>query len=229
MVFVLSLAVLHAIVVVQLFRTLVLIQEGALKRREGMLTAFGMMAAVTLISFPLADEFLTLVAFSHGAPIAPQRDYQPLWFLGLGGVLALVVFCFRLHRQRRNPNAGFYAVGANALGMMVGLYMLFVVADQVAFFVPSREDAGMLNWGMFRGKGVDPDIQCQSDILVVKGLDSDAATYRCPHEGLVVMGRFSGTPIVPWPSYSEGISNKLAAEMRKIKLDAVNIKVEGNP
>ncbi len=62
-------------------------------------------------------------------------------------------------------------------------------------------------------------------MLVVKGLDSDTATYRCPHEGVVVMGRFTGTPIVPWPTYTEGTSHQLAVEMRKMQRDA--IKVEG--
>lgn len=225
MVFLLSLTVLQAIVMVQCFRTLHLIQSGALKRTEGMLTAFGMMAAGALVSFPLLQEFATVSAFASGKPVSPHGDYLPLWFLGFGGALAVAVFGLRLHRQRTNPNAGFFAVGANASGIMVGVYMLFVVADQLMFFAPPREDAGMLNWGLFREQGAVKDIQCQSDMLVVKGLDSDTATYRCPHEGVVVMGRFTGTPIVPWPTYTEGTSHQLAVEMRKMQRDA--IKAEG--
>ena len=146
MVFLLSLTILQAIVMVQCFRTVILIQSGALKRTEGMLTAFGMMAAAGIMGFPLLQEYATVAAFSQGKPVSPQGDYLPLWFLGFGGVLAVAVFGLRLHRQRTNPNAGFFAVGANASGIMIGLYMLFVVADQLMFFAPPRQDAGMLNW-----------------------------------------------------------------------------------
>lgn len=147
MVFLLSLVILQWVVAVQCFRTLGFIREGAVKRSEGMLTVFGMMAAAALVSFPLLLEFVTVAAFSQGKPVSPRGDYVPLWFLGAGGLLAVLVFGLRLHRQRLNANAGFFAIGANASGIMIGLYMVFVVADQVLFFMPSREDAGMLNWG----------------------------------------------------------------------------------
>lgn len=224
MVFLLNVAILQWIVIVQCFRTVGQIRVGALNRTEGMLSIIGMIAAVALIGFPLLQELATVAAFSSGKPVSPQGDYLPLWFLGLGGGLGVAVFGLRLYRQHTKSNAGFFAVGANAFGIMIGLYMLFVVADQIVFFAPPREDAGMVNWGLFREEGVVKDIQCQSDILVVKGTDSDAATYRCPLEGVVVMGRFTGTPIVPWPTYTEGSSHQLAVEIHKIQRNAIKAK-----
>jgi len=224
MFFFLSLTILQWIVMVQCFRAVSLLRTGALNQTEEMLTV-GMLASAALISFPFLQEFITVGTFSEGKPVSPRGDCNPLWFLGLGGVLALAVFGLRLYRQRMNTSAGFLAIGANASGIMISVYMLFVVGDQMIFFAPPREDAGMLNWSLFREQGLVKDIQCQSDMLVVKGLDSDTATYRCPHEDVVVMGRFTGTPIVPWPTYTEGTSHQLAVEMRKMQHNA--IKVEG--
>lgn len=224
MAFLLSLTVLHWIVLVQCFHTMQQALAGAGGRNERMLSTLGMLTSAGLMGFPLVSELLTVAAFSDGKPISIQGDYLPLWFLGAGGALALVVFGLRLARQRKHPGVGFFAVGANAAGLAIGLYMMFVVADQLAFFAPPREDAGMLNWGLVRQQGLVNDIQCDSDLLVVKGIESDEATYRCPHEGLVVMGRFTGTPIVPWPSYTEGSSHQLATEVRKMHRSAVKVE-----
>lgn len=53
---------------------------------------------------------------------------------------------------------------------------------------------------------------------------SDVATYRCPLDGIAVMGRFTGTPIVPWPTYTEGTSHQLAVEVRKMQRSAIKLE-----
>lgn len=221
MVFLLSLMVFHAIVLVQFVRTGGLIRSGGLRLPEGILTAFGMLIASALMSFPLLQEVSTA---SERSVVSPRGDHLHLWSLGLGGALAVAVFGLRLYRLRKEPNAGFFAVGANTSAILIGLYMLVVVADQLVFFAPPRDDAGMVNWSLFREQGRVTDIQCESDILVVKGLDSDSATYRCPHDGTMVMGRFSGAPFVPWPAYTEGTSHQLAVEVRKMQRSAINVQ-----
>ena len=220
MVFLLSLTVLQWIVFVQCFRTAGLIRTGAIKRTEGMLTAFCMLAAACLTSFPLLQEFVSAISFSEGKPISIQGGYLPLWMLGLGGACAVATFGMRLYRQHANKTTGFLSVGVNLSGVMIGLYLLFVVTDQVMFYAPPRQDAGMLNWGLVQELGAVKDIQCSSDMLVVKGLDSEIATYRCPHNSVVIIGRFSGTPIVPWPSYTEGHSIELKHAVAAMMADA---------
>lgn len=221
MLFLLSLSILQFVVLVECVRTVGLIRSGELNRTKGLLTAFRLLAIAALISFPLLQELVMVAAFAEGKPVSMQGSYLPLWFLGCGGALALALFGQRLYRQRTTPSVGFFAVGANAAGVMVGLYMVVVVADQMMFYAPPREDAGMVNWGLFREQGSVKDINCESDMLVVKGLDSEAATYRCPLEARVVMGRFSGTPIVPWPTYTEGTSRQLTVEVRNMLRDTV--------
>lgn len=222
MVFILSLLVFQAIVIIQCIRTAKLIHAGSLDRFEGGVTILGMMASTMLMGFPILQEIGTVAVFSQGKPISPSPDFLPLWFLGFGGALAVGVFGFRLRRQHAASNGAFFKIGANVFGIAIGAYMLFVVADQLLFFLPSRQEAGMVNWAIFRAEGTVKDMQCQSDMLVVKGLESDTLTFRCPNGGAMVMGRFSGTPIVPWPNYSEGASHQLAIELRKMLRNSVD-------
>lgn len=226
MIFVLSLSVLQWIVLAQVFKMLRLMYTGDVTHANGVLSIMAMLTCAALAGLPLLCEYAVIAGIADGVSLLPSNDYLPLWFLGGAGVLTVVVFGLRLYWQSRNPteNAGFFAVGANATALMVGLYLLFVVSDQLAFYSPPRDDAGMVNWGFFRERGDVKDVECRSDIIVVKGLNSKAATYRCPIDGLAVIGRYTGTPIFPWPAYSEGTSRELGAELRKLKVESVKLK-----
>ena len=84
----------------------------------------------------------------------------------------------------------------------------------------------MLNLALFREEGDIKDVKCEQDMVVIKGMDSDVATYRCPSTGILAMGRLSGTPIVPWPAYTEGTSRDLPRVMRELMKNSV--KPEGS-
>lgn len=190
------------------------------KTGEGLLTACGLVFATILLLTPVAMELATLAAIDRGEPVAMDGGFLPLWHLGGGGALTLLVCGYRLFRLGQQQAPSILETGANVYGVLFGLYMAFVVIDQRAFFSPPAEDAGMVNWSFFQETAHITDIQCQSDMLVVKGADSPVAIYRCPDEGTLVFGRYTGTPIVLWPNYTEGHSRQLATTMQKLYSEA---------
>lgn len=193
--------------------------------RARMLTAWAVILTAMLLGAPLALEVAQVAAFSNGKGVSPGRDYLPLWFMGAGSIAALATFGYRLRQQMRSKDAPFFAVGANIFGAMIGLYVAFVVMDQLMFFAPPRQDAGMLNWAIMKEDPALHDIHCEADMLIVRGIDTGTATYRCPYVVQMVFGRFSGTPIVPWPGYTEGTSAALARTIQTMQREA--IKPEG--
>lgn len=191
------------------------------KSGEGsLLTACGLVFATILLLAPVAMELATLAAIDRGEPVATDGGFLPLWHLGAGGALTLLVCGYRLFRLGRQQAPSILEAGANVYGVLMGLYMAFVVIDQLAFFSPPADDAGMVNWSFFQETAHITDIQCQSDMLVVKDADSPVAIYRCPDEGALVFGLYTGTPIVLWPNYTEGRSRQLATAMQKLYSEA---------
>jgi hypothetical protein len=79
-----------------------------------------------------------------------------------------------------------------------------------------------VSWAFFRDRVTD--IHCNSDMLVVNGMSSTVATWRCPQGPQMVLSRYSSTPIIPWPGYVEGSSSQLAPVMQAIKAGAREIR-----
>ncbi|CAJ0807647.1 MULTISPECIES: hypothetical protein [Ralstonia] len=220
MVFLFSLLVVEYLALVQVLRAPSLIRSEALPPRVAWVTAASMMFGAMLASMPLLLEFSQAARMENGESISlTSNSYLDLALLGIGGLLAIGSFGYRIYFQRRKPAAGFWSVGANAMGLLVGTYFVFVVADQLAFFAPPRDDAGVVSWGYFSSLGTVKDVQCDRDVLIVKGINSGLATYRCPRG--IVLARFSSMPIAPWPAYSEGESAQLAAAVKKLHAEAV--------
>jgi len=223
MVFLLAVSAFQWIAIVQTTRAFLRMRSGEITGIEAALTSTGMISAAILIGAPLLMEFATVVAFDNGHGIAVDGgNRSPLWLLSTGSCIALAVFGYRLYKQRAQHRANFFAIGANVSSLVIALYIAVVVVDQFAFFGPLDKDAGMVNWGALKEMSDIQDMQCNSDLLIVKDAESETATYRCPQQVVMVFGRFSGRPIVPWPSYTEGTSHDLAVALRTIQASAIN-------
>jgi len=211
MIYISSLAALHLLVLVQWVRVFQKVQSGAVTRGEGALTTIGLVGGATLASVPVLMEMMAVADFGAGQPVSRQHDSTALWCLGLAGGLTFITFAARLYRSR--ATASWMGIGVAVTGVLIGCYLLVVVVDQIRFY--SGEDSGTLNWVVLSQQGMGKGIECPSDMLLVSGFNSDVLTYRCPHPG-IVLGRFSSQPIAPWPSYTEGKSSELAADLRKM-------------
>lgn len=178
------------------------------------------MVMIPSITFagPLVLEVVKVAQFQNGG-VALDGAAWHLWFTALGSLLGLASFGWRVWRQR-NVAAGFFAVGANIAGLLICLYMAFVVVDQVVFF-GSGDDAGTANLAFFREIGQVTDIQCESGTIIIKGVENDEVAYRCPMN--IMLGKFSSKPFVPWPSYTEGKSKQLAVAWRKVNEQALKL------
>ncbi|AQH06133.1 hypothetical protein A9R05_44890 (plasmid) [Burkholderia sp. KK1] len=125
-------------------------------------------------------------------------NWSPVAFFGFGAA-TIALFVARLRKQarqdRRDPLT--LRFGTAMLAVLAGLYICGTAVDHWWFFRDS-EKAGTAE-ASFVGK----DVNCSSSVLV--RLDGRTATYRCPT--LIEFGRDYSQPFVPWPSYSQGITD----------------------
>lgn len=165
-----------------------------------------------VITTPVVVEMVRVVQMHNGGV---SMDGLPLfpWLTGIGGAMGAAIYGAQLLRQR-NAGAKFLAVGKGVTGFLLCCYMIFVAADQFAFFDSSKQDAGIVNWAHFKEAGSVLDVQCDNELMVIRDVDSDEVTYRCPSS--ILLGQFTTRPFVPWPSYTEGTSRDLARALRSM-------------
>lgn len=187
----------------------------------------GIILAAGLLSAPIILEVAQAMAFANGKPVSLGGKLRTLWFMGAGALVILSVFSYRMAKQAKAKTSHFFAVGANVFGLLIGLYLAFVVTDQLSFY-RSFEDTGMLSWAIMKEDPSLRDIRCESDFLIVRGFDSGIATYRCPTPLQLIYGRLSGAPIVPWPGFTEGRSAELAQALKKLQNEAIHIPGKNN-
>lgn len=175
------------------------------------------MLPATLLGMPMAFEVIRTARFEGGMPIAVDSPLSFPWLTLLGAACGLLFFCRRAWLQRKTQPA-FGSVGVNVIGVLMSAYMAFVALDQMMFF--TGEDSGMLNWSAVRElSDVEvKDVSCAQGIIVVRGLSTGTATYRCP--AAVVIGPYSARPFIPWPSYTEGESQQLATAIQTLHKSA---------
>ena len=227
MLFLVCITIIQIVAIIQCVYSTQLVRSRSITQGQALFSNGLMLLAAVLITLPIFIEYIAVLLFAKGSSVSMNGNYSVLWFLGIGGALAVLAFGLRLfavHSFKERPPQFLAQTQTNYMGIAVGFYMLFVVADQIIFYQPPRDDSGMLSWSFMREEGMVKDVHCESSMLVVAGLETGTATYRCPHDGLVVMGRFTGKPIVPWPHYTEGTSQQLAIEVRNLQRRATSIE-----
>ena len=141
---------------------------------------------------------------------------------GGGAVLGLAVFGVRLSRLRGTASPGFWAVGSNVLGLLLSAYIGMVALQHEAFYAGhDSDDIGMANLGFLREAGEAKDVACTADLVIVKGIKSGVGAYRCPT--VLVLGKFSDKPFIPWPGYVEGESAQMAMAISKMQAEAEKV------
>lgn len=176
------------------------------------------MVPALMLGLPMVLEAVRSARFQGGYFIAPDSPISFPWLTLLGAACGLLFFVRRAWLQRL-AQAAFASAAVNVIGILMSAYMAFVAVDQMMFF--TGEDSGMLNWGAmqeFSDVGVQ-DVSCAQGIMVVSDVDSGTATYRCPAS--VVIGPYSARPFIPWPSYTEGKSQQLAAAIKVLHKSAL--------
>ncbi len=193
-----------------------------LTRPEFALAAVSFMGTAAALA-PVMLELGMVGREASGASISlDQSATLQLVLLATGGVLSIIAFAARLLRLRRAPEARFSSVGVNTLGLAIGVYLCVVVVDQVRFLRASGDDVGMLAWSIVRTEFRDTvkDVRCDSEVMIVRGVESGVATYRCPHLPQITLARYSATPIFAWPAYEESRSAQLAQALRQLTPDS---------
>jgi hypothetical protein len=110
----------------------------------------------------------------------------------------------------------------NAVGTILSAYIVFVTVDQLQFSA-NRERTGFLNIGLLQQElqGAK-DIDCPYGILLVRDAEADLVEYRCPTS--ILLGMYSDAPFAPWPSYTEGTSTTLGADIKAINRGAIKVE-----
>lgn len=149
------LLILNVIVAAQCISTAEQIKGGEISKAEGILEIVCMYISGVLPIFYWV-QFFGKPTNSIGAPIPHVDDFSLLWYIGIGGAAACFVFGVRLFKQRKNKNIGFFAIGANTVGAMIGIYMLSTAVNAM-FSTPTSDDFGALNF-IFRA--IQHEMQC---------------------------------------------------------------------
>ncbi len=175
------------------------------------------MVPAMLLGLPMALEVIRTARFEGGMPIAMDSPMSFPWLTLMGAACGLMFFGRRAWLQRL-AQPTFASVGVNVTGLLMSAYMAFVAVDQMMFF--TGEDSGMLNWGAMQElSDVEvKDVKCAHGVIVVRAVETGTATYRCP--ATVVIGPYSARPFIPWPSYTEGDSQQLAAAIKALHKSA---------
>ena len=194
------------------------LQAGHISRPRGtfliaaMFIGTALIAAAMLYDFALAQLDLDILPGGR----------MLLWYLGLGALLSVVAFAWRLHAVA----ASGLRIGAigSLLGLLLSLYMGSVAVDQMLLYSNIGGAYGVLNLTVLQEDGDVADVDCRHNTLIVKGVGKDILSYRCPSNELAAMGKFTRTPIYPWPEYTQGKSIQLAIAINKMLNNAINVE-----
>ncbi|WP_175011259.1 hypothetical protein [Burkholderia lata] len=157
-----------------------------------------------VFGFLLGAEILTLDR--DGGIAGDAFNWSPVAYF-IFGALSLILFATKFYTKycRQVSKQKFGPVFVFSLWAAVGgAYVSFTAIDHFMFF-RDREHSGQMAVS-FAGERLD----CNADMLLVR-IDGNTAKYRCPQT--IQLGRDYSAPFVPWPSYAEGTSIKLKANI----------------
>lgn len=173
------------------------------------LAAAGLILTLGLTALPIVLQLTYAMAVHAGKPLSLGPNYTDDWLFGLGGALGLVVYSYLLIQQGRRGIVGLFSVGRPTLGLLCSAYLILVVANHLVFFTLLPGKAGVMDPTWFN-QAAGAHAHCTTSPLVVAGVGTGTVTYRCPKPGGIAFAKFSATPLVPWPGYTQGTSHKVA-------------------
>lgn len=145
-----------------------------------------------------------------GAPAHGEADAAVDWF-ATGAVLAClsaVALIFGGWRQKARAS-----LALPGMGLLIGVYLLFVVGNQIWFFRAGPGRAGQVDPAWLNGL-VPPTQRCALGPIAIRGVGTARVTYRCPAPTSLVFGQDTPAPFAPWPGYRQAVSTTVARAAR---------------
>lgn len=145
------------------------------------------------------------------APVFNQQisDVEALSFQWAGLIASLIFGCAHVWRIKR------YKSRMSSALVVVAITLVFIYGKSLSFV--SSDKVGVLNYGLLSTMTPIGDVDCASGALLVK-IGEKEATWRCPKD--VTFLPMSSKPFVPWPSYTQGKSEDLAAAIHQMMSEA---------
>lgn len=126
----------------------------------------------------------------------------------LAGSLALLTqSLYGVQQARQSSNFGFWNMGRIVVLALAGIVGTTSAYKHLTFFTSDQD--GFANVGLLREIADLSDMKnCKGSIALVQYRATGPISYRCP--SLLMFGRDTSQPFIPWPDYVEGTSQGLA-------------------
>lgn len=142
-------------------------------------------------------------------------NWTPLAYFVVG-LLSLILFGIKfVSAARAGQSGGNLRFGLSLWAVFAALYVCGTAIDHWIFFRDVNR-SGSMDVG-FTGE----QMTCSGDQILVR-LEANTAVYRCPKS--IRLGRDYAQPFVPWPSYVQGESAKLKANVDAVQKAAAESK-----
>lgn len=141
----------------------------------------------------------------------------PVWLYLAGGLYLLFGAVLSFRKAAKEKTLGQIGTILNIQVLLwVGLYSTFAAYDHLKF---ADENFGIMSTRLIEIGGVK-DVSCDQALMLVNFTEGQTTPmkWRCP-TGFSLMNK-TNRPFVPWPDYTEGESEQLAAAMNKIMTEA---------
>lgn len=142
-------------------------------------------------------------------------NWTPLAYF-VFGAMSLVLFGIKfVSAARAGQWSGNLRFGLSLWAVVAAVYVCGTAVDHWVFFRDGNK-SGSMDVG-FTGE----QMTCSGDQILVR-LTADTAVFRCPKS--IRLGRDYAQPFVPWPSYVQGESTKLRANVDAVQKAAADAK-----
>ncbi|MFH6896763.1 MULTISPECIES: hypothetical protein [Providencia] len=167
--------------------------------------------------FLLLAPFIKSLMDASSEQMDQSGSNLPVWLYLAGGLYLLFGAALLLRKAVKEKTLGQIGSILNIqILLWVGLYSTFTAYDHLKF---ADEHFGIMSTGLIEIGGVK-DVTCEQPLMLVNFTEGQTTPmqWRCP-TGLSFMNQ-TNRPFVPWPDYTEGESEQLAAAMNKIMTEA---------
>lgn len=141
--------------------------------------------------------------------------------MGAGSLIGVILAVQNLLKLNKQGVHSLSATFPPTISLLCAGYMALVVVDGALFYYPNNEDAGTINVSALKEMYPEKITQIPCDGMIpIRDASSDVAIYRCPKNQMIILGRMSSKPLVPWGNYTEGKSEEIPILMKKIMAEA---------
>lgn len=202
-------------------KTMKVVLEEASSDKEKRIAAISQVKFTWLFYVPafflLLAPFIKSFMDAGSEQIDQAGSNLPVWLYLAGGVYLLLGAALSFRIAVKGKTLGkIGAILKIQVLLWVGLYSTYAAWDHLRF---ADENFGILSTRLVEIGGVK-DVSCDQALMLVNYTEGQTTPmqWRCP-TGFSLLNKTS-RPFVPWPDYTEGESEQLAAAMNKIMTEA---------